>query len=134
MRRVSLLALLAVVGLSASALSACGKDKSGTDLQSTDARIAILSPKNGDTTGSVVHVKTELRGGTLVPLTSTKLVPNGGHIHLIVDNQVQSMALGTEQDTQPLSPGRHVIAVEFVNAQHQPWKRPVLASVFVQVQ
>src|SRR5207248_8404507 len=71
------------------------------------ARIRIVQPQNGDVTGPTVHVKAELSGGTIVPLTDNRLRPNGGHIHLLVDGQVQTMGIETERDVTGLRSEEH---------------------------
>jgi hypothetical protein len=98
---------------------------------STDARLAILSPRpsqefRGDPAN--VPVRLQLTGGRIVDFTSSRLVPNEGHIHLILDGRLVSMTYSTEQEL-PLSPGTYRLEAEFVAVDHGPFNPPVTASV-----
>src|SRR5690349_13451420 len=67
---------------------------SGPRPEST-ATLAIASPTPGEhVTGSTLHIRVRLTGGTVVPQTSTDLKPDKGHIHLSLDGKVVSMAYG----------------------------------------
>jgi len=125
-----LLALVAVTSV------ACKKSTSTspTDRPSTTARIRIASPEQDAKTGPNVHIVIELIGGKLVPLGSTKLVPDGGHIHVSVDGKVTSMTAGLEQDVNGLAPGHHIISAEFVAADHLPFSPKKVAAVTLEVQ
>ena len=99
------------------------------------AHIAILAPTPGEVFhGKQVRVQVRLRltGGTIVPFTSTKLVPNQGHIHVFVDGRIVSMTLGLNPRVWVL-PGIHRLQAEFVAADHAPFAPPVLASVVFRV-
>lgn len=99
------------------------------------AHIAILSPTPGEVFhGAQVRVQVRLRltGGTIVPFTSTDLVPNKGHIHVFVDGRIVSMTLGLDPRVWVL-PGIHRLQAEFVAVDHAPFAPPVLASVVFRV-
>jgi len=91
-------------------------------------KLTILSPTPGETiTGRTLHVRLRLAGAKIVPQTSTHITPDRGHIHLIVDGRVVSMAYGTEQDV-PVTPGMHLLQAEFVATDHFPFAPRVLAA------
>jgi len=91
------------------------------------ATVAILSPAPGAViTGTTLHVKLGLAGGELVPLTSTHLTPDTGHVHLILDGKVVSMVSGLDQDVL-VTKGPHILQVEFVAADHFPFNPRVIS-------
>ena len=115
--------------LSAGAAAACL-------VLASSATISFVTPTNGDVYhGDPAHVPiaVDLTGGTIVPYTSTHLVPNTGHIHLYLDGNIVLMSFGTRA-TLPVDPGRHRLTAEFVAVDHQPWNPRVLTSVTIDVQ
>ncbi len=59
---------------------------------SSSARLVIVSPRpnqvfRGDP--APVSVQLQLDGGKIVPITSTRLVPNEGHVHVYLDGDVR---------------------------------------------
>jgi hypothetical protein len=123
---LSLAVLLILVG------AACGSSSAKPVAQrpSTSAKVGIVSPTGGQTvTGSTLHVVLGLTGGTIVPTsTATPLGSNVGHIHLIDNGSVISMAFGTEQDI-PITPGSHILQAEFVASDHLPFSPREIATV-----
>ena len=112
--------------------SACG---GGTNQQTvrrptTTATVAILSPTGGQVvTGTTLHVVLQLNGGTIVPTSTATPIPgNVGHIHLIDNGSIISMAFQTQQDIS-VTPGTHVVEAEFVASDHLPFSPRVIASV-----
>ncbi|HEX9300503.1 MAG TPA: hypothetical protein VF968_10285 [Actinomycetota bacterium] len=98
---------------------------------STTARLEILSPRPGDVIrGDPASIAVELRleGGTVVPTTSLRLVPNEGHIHLYLDGSLVSMTSGLEAHVTA-SPGQHELRAEFVAVDHGPFQPRVQAEV-----
>jgi len=105
----------------------------GTRIPST-ATLRFSEPREGDVVGGdQLEVVLDLRGGTVVPGTSTTLAPDEGHLHLRVDGELVSMTYGKVQivDMRPYGPGRHTIEAEFVAADHLPFDPPVEAAVEV---
>ncbi len=101
----------------------------------TDARLTIISPSSGQVfTGDPadVPVRLALTGGRIVPFTSSRLVPNEGHVHLLLDGQLLSMSTSTDQ-TIPLSPGTYRLEADFVAVDHGPFNPSVTASVTFRV-
>jgi hypothetical protein len=91
------------------------------------ATVAILSPVPGAVVGgTILHVKLSLTGGRIVPQTSTHLTPVTGHIHLILDGSVVSMAYGLDQEV-PITKGPHLLQAEFVAADHFPFNPRVIS-------
>ena len=106
---------------------------SGPRPEST-ATLALASPTPGEhVTGSTLHVRVRLTGGTVVPQTSTDLKPDKGHIHLSLDGKVVSMAYGVEQDVT-VTPGTHLLTAEFVATDHFPFNPRVLKTVTFDVE
>jgi hypothetical protein len=102
---------------------------------STAARLEIVSPQAGEVfrgdPASVV-VALRLEGGTIVPTSSLRLVPNEGHIHMYLDGSLVSMATGLDA-TVNASPGQHQLQVEFVAIDHAPFQPRVQAAVMFSV-
>jgi hypothetical protein len=85
------------------------------------AQISIVSPTpNQVVTGTTIPVVVALSGATIVPVTTTNIRPDQGHIHLYVDGNLVSMNYGTTQDL-PAVPGTHTLHAEFVAADHVPF-------------
>jgi hypothetical protein len=95
------------------------------------ATLTILAPAPGAlVSGPTLHVRLDLTGGEIVPQTSTVLSPDRGHIHLLLDGRVVSMAYGVEQDV-PVTPGMHLLQAEFVATDHFPFNpRVITAATF----
>jgi hypothetical protein len=98
--------------------------------KSTSARIAILSPADGDTVpAGTVDIKVEIKNG---PLAASPSDTEGGHIHIFVDDQMVSMPYTTDTSVQ-LDPGEHTITVEYVDTRHMSFQPIVTDTVTVQV-
>jgi hypothetical protein len=98
---------------------------------SSDATISITSPAPGQVfhgDPARVDVMVRLQGGRIVPFTSTRLVPNTGHIHVYLDGDLVAM-VNTLSRTIEVLPGRHTLTAEFVAVDHVPWNPRVRASV-----
>jgi hypothetical protein len=101
---------------------------------SSSARLFILSPAQGSTYHGdrvQIPVMLELRGGTIVPITSLHLVPNEGHVHLYLDGSLVSMTGLTGEVSA--TPGSHILRAEFVAIDHRPFDPRVEAAVTFQV-
>ncbi|HKX17861.1 MAG TPA: hypothetical protein VJT33_07635, partial [bacterium] len=114
----------AAVLLSALLLAACagGQPRPATQVRPrSTATLRILNPVPGaNVTGRTLHVQLQLTGATITPETSTHLRPDRGHIHLILDGRVVSMAYGVDQ-TITVTPGDHLLQAEFVAQDHFPF-------------
>jgi hypothetical protein len=122
------------------AFAACG-GSSGSPKSSpsnTSARpastgvLAIVSPKEGDTVPtSGVLVKISLTGAHIVPAGTRALKPDEGHVHLRVDGKTITLFGGLEVSTGTLTPGSHLIEVEFAASDHGPFNPRVIQRVTV---
>jgi hypothetical protein len=127
------IAILAVTLLA----SACSNgsdvvgDTSTPDVRpSSPAKVAILSPTNGQVVhGSDVRIRVQLTGGTIVPATTTDIVPTRGHLHVYLDDQIVSMNFKLTGDIGDVRPGMHVLRVEFVASDHLPFDPRVFTAV-----
>jgi hypothetical protein len=99
------------------------------------AELTIISPKNGQVVhGTTVQLKVSLKDAKIVPATSATIVPDEGHLHVILDDQLISMTGDTTQLLSNLTPGQHLLKVEFVASDHAPFDPRVIAAVAFEVQ
>ena len=126
--------------LLAASFTACGGAGSSTVATTPPARptstatIAIESPRDGATIrGSTVRVRVRLTGGTIVPLTTKALTPDEGHLHITLDDTLVSMTGDTSQTLTDVTPGQHLLTVEFVATDHLPFEPRVLDEVSFRV-
>ena len=106
-----------------------------TDRPASTAKLAVISPTNGQVvTGTTVRMKVSLKDATIVPATTTDIVPDEGHLHVILDDQLISMTGDTTQLLANLTPGQHLLKVEFVASDHAPFDPRVIAAVAFEVQ
>ena len=128
------------------AASACGSgDGSAGSTSSTTptvagnrpastATLSIVTPKNGQVVhGTIVQMKVSLKGAKIVPATSATIVPDEGHLHVILDDQLISMTGQTTQLLSNLTSGQHLLKVEFVASDHAPFDPRVIAAVAFEV-
>ena len=100
---------------------------------SSPATVAILSPTNGQVVhGSDVRIRVELTGSKIVPATTTDIVPTKGHLHVYLDDQIVSMNFKLTGDIGDVTPGMHVLRVEFVASDHLPFDPRVFTAVTFQ--
>jgi hypothetical protein len=140
-RRARAAVLLAAAAL---ALAACSGGDGGSAQPaattvaaarpSSPAKLTIETPRNGQT----VHqdrpeVRLNLVGAKIVSQTTTHIQGDEGHIHLIVDGKLVNMNYGLSQRLPQLTPGQHVLQVEFVAADHAPFEPRVLTQAAFQV-
>jgi hypothetical protein len=93
------------------------------------AKLTVLSPHNGQTVHSQTpEVRLGLQGARIVAQTSTHIRPDQGHVHLLVDGKLVAMNYGLNERLPKLSPGEHLVQVEFVAADHAPFDPRVLAQ------
>jgi Family of unknown function (DUF6130) len=98
------------------------------------AKLSILTPENGQVVhGTTVEMKVKLLDAKIVPASTTNIVPNEGHLHVILDDQLISMTGDTEQMLTNLTPGQHLLKVEFVASDHAPFDPRVIAAVAFEV-
>jgi hypothetical protein len=130
--------------VAASVLAACGGSGSGSgdastaatpaDRPASPAVLAIESPRTGEVIeGSAVDLRVSLERAKIVPQTTTTLVPDEGHLHVILDDRLVSMTEGLEQRIPDVEAGPHRITVEFVASDHAPFDPRVVAVVVFEV-
>jgi hypothetical protein len=136
---------LALIVATAVVLAACGSSDDGgsgatgatapsSDRPSSTAKLAIVLPKVGEVVhGSNVDLRVKLQDAELVPATTTHVVPDEGHLHVILDDTLISMTQGLEQTIPDVAPGEHRIMVEFVASDHAPFDPRVVAVVAFEV-
>src|SRR5438093_7621577 len=130
------LAFAVVVGACSSGTGASSGPATGaaSDRPSSPATVQIITPTNGAVLhGSTVAVKVKLIGATIVPTTTTNIVPTQGHLHLYADDQIESMNFSTTTTIGGVSPGLHTLKVEFVASDHLPFDPRVIAQVAFEV-
>ena len=148
MRAVQHRGALLAVALTASLAAACGSGDGSpsatppptttptvsADRPSSPARLKILSPTNGQVVeGTTVELRVSLKDAVIVPATTTDIVPDEGHLHVILDDQLISMTGDTSQLLANLTPGQHLVKVEFVASDHAPFDPRVIAVVAFEV-
>lgn len=138
----AVLACLVVVLATASCESGAGDGSATTPATQTTssarpastADLSIVSPTNGEVIhGTTAELKVSLKDATIVPATTTNVVPDEGHLHVILDDQLVSMTGDTTQVIPGLTPGQHLLKVEFVASDHVPFDPRVIAAVAFEV-
>jgi ABC-type glycerol-3-phosphate transport system substrate-binding protein len=128
------LALAACGGSGDGGSGATGTTSTPSERPSSTAELSIVSPAVGDVVhGSTVDLRVKLRGAKLVPVTTTDIVPDEGHLHVILDDKLISMTEGLEQSIPDVPPGDHRITVEFVASDHAPFDPRVVTVVAFEV-
>ena len=132
MKRIAVISMIGIM----MALAACGGGSpkasnsptptaSLTRLAST-GHLTIVSPTPNEVIhGSTLHVKVTLTGARIVSQTTNAVTPDTGHIHV---GQVKTFYSGVEYNATGLTPGLHVVTVEFVMANHAPFNPRVLVK------
>lgn len=90
--------------------------------------IVITSPAPGEVVEAdkPVPIEFSLHGGQLASSPTSK---DGGHLHVLVDGFVQNMPLRNPQ--VEFDRGVHTLTLEFVDAEHMPYKPPVKDEIEV---
>jgi hypothetical protein len=147
---VSKMPKLALIVTTAFVMAACGSSDDGgsgtggtggtgatartSDRPSSTAKLSIVTPKVGEVVhGSSVDLRVKLQDAKLVPATTTNIVPDEGHLHVILDDTLISMTEGLEQTIPDVAPGEHRIMVEFVASDHAPFDPRVVSVVAFEV-
>ena len=140
-RRIPELTISAVIALVL--LASCGDDEGGgasasgasaAARPSSTAKLSIVSPAVGEVVrGSTVDLRLELEDAEVVAATNTDIVPDEGHLHVLLDDTLISMTEGLEQSIPDVPPGEHRITVEFVATDHVPFDPRVIAVVAFEV-
>lgn len=96
------------------------------------AALQILEPLQGAViTGPKLRVRLALSGGRIIQQTTTRLAPDEGHIHLLVDGKIVSMLYGLDQEVE-VTPGTHLLQAEYVANDHFPFNpRVIIVATFL---
>jgi len=143
----NLRSLTAALALAALVLAGCSSGQSSgqasattaasnttADRPSSTGKLSILAPRNGQIVkGTDLTLKLELTGAKIVPATTTKIQPDQGHVHVMLDGKLISMNYKLSEKLPKLSPGTHLIQVEFVASDHLPFDPRVLTQAAFQV-
>jgi hypothetical protein len=129
---------LALAALAVVLLGACSDTASSTPSPApaslaarptSTAKLTILTPRNGQTLSRhTPEVHLGLAGAKIVSHTTTRIQPDQGHIHLLVDGKLVAMNYGLNERLPSLTPGQHLVQVEFVAADHAPFDPRVLTQ------
>ena len=95
---------------------------------SSPAKLTILTPHNGQTVKEGSELRLGLDGAKIVNQTTTRIQGDEGHLHLLVDGKLVNMNYGLSQRLPELTPGQHVVQVEFVAADHAPFDPRILTQ------
>jgi hypothetical protein len=138
-RRRSAAPIPFVVAIVAAVLSACSSQASPgsstpssapSPRPSSTAELSIVKPTNGEVVhSSTVHVAISLQHATVVPATTTNIRPDQGHLHVYLDSQLVSMNYQVDETLPNVSPGQHLLRVEFVASDHAPFDPRVFQQV-----
>lgn len=101
-----------------------------TERPTSTGALTIVNPENGDRIeGGTAQLEVDLEGAEIVERTSTDLRPDQGHLHVMLDGKLVTMTSGTSLPLTDLTPGEHLLQVEFVASDHAPFDPRVLAAV-----
>jgi hypothetical protein len=135
---------IAAVALATLAMTACSNGDGGAsgapattavaERPSSPAKLTIMAPRNGQTvTQERPEVRLQLRAAEIVDQTTTRIRGDQGHVHLFVDGKLVAMNYGLRERLPQLTPGQHVVQVEFVAADHIPFDPRVLTQAAFKV-
>jgi hypothetical protein len=138
------LAALVLAGCSGGGSSSGGQGGSGqpttsggttaAERPSSTGKLTIEAPRNGQTVkGGNLVLRLDLEGAKIVPATTTKIRPDQGHVHVMLDGKLISMNYKLTETLPKLTDGTHLIQVEFVASDHLPFDPRVLAQAAFQV-
>ncbi len=128
MRKMALGAVILVL------LAACNSKTNGSvgTRPLSTAKLSILQPTSGETVdGKDVEVKLKLDGGTVTTVTvsSARIKPNIGHIHLRIDGNTITLLGHLDNHIKNVRAGQHILEAEYVAQDHLPWRKDILAAV-----
>ena len=100
----------------------------------TTAHLAILAPADGQVIhGTTLMLRLSLTSAEVVAAANvTNIVPDQGHLHVILDDQLVTMTAALQQ-TIPVTPGQHLLKVEFVANDHAPFDPRLIKAVSFEV-
>jgi hypothetical protein len=97
-------------------------------------RVTVAQARSDTTVhGRTPEVRLGLKAPRILSQSSTRIRPDQGHVHLLVDGKLVTMKYRLNERLPTLSPGQHLVQVEFVAADHAPFEPRVLAQAAFQV-
>lgn len=118
-------------------LAACGGSSGPTPgaRPSSPAVVGIDQPSNSDIVkGPNVQLVLRLENARIIAQTSKNIRPDEGHLHIYLDQKLVSGTGGFRQTVPNVTPGEHIIRVEFVAADHAAFDPRVQTAVIFTVQ
>jgi hypothetical protein len=98
---------------------------------SSPATIEIVTPGDGSIVhGGMVNVTVAIQNAHIVQATSLNLRPDEGHVHLLLDGNVQRMGYTLAQSFS-LAPATYTMQAEFVASDHVPFSPRVRSKKIV---
>ena len=100
----------------------------------SSATLAIVEPTSGAVIkGTRARIRAELTGGRIIFETTPRLAPDEGHLHLKLDGKLTTMTPNLEE-LIVVTPGPHVVELEFVANDHLPFNPRVISVVAFKVE
>ena len=103
------------------------------------ARVFFITPEDGATVTSPVHIEFGIEGMTVVPAGDQ--TPDSGHHHLLVDTPLPDLSMPIPKDAQhihfgdgststdlELAPGKHTLQLLLGDYRHVPHDPPVMSE------
>jgi PBP1b-binding outer membrane lipoprotein LpoB len=137
--------LTAALALATLVLAGCSSGGSGqpsantagantADRPSSTGKLTIEAPRNGQTVkGTGLTLKLDLQGAKVVAATTTRIQPDQGHVHVMLDGKLISMNYSLSEKLPKMTVGTHLLQVEFVASDHLPFDPRVLTQAAFQV-
>jgi hypothetical protein len=95
------------------------------------AQVAIVEPPSGAVVhGRALRVDISIKGARIISQATTKLRPDEGHVHIMIDGVLIGTAFGptADVDLSGFRPGMHTLSIEFVAGDHFPFNPRVIVS------
>jgi hypothetical protein len=120
---VAVILIIGAIAVGAGAFAFRPDGASGTGVE-----LSLISPQSGETVdaGEPVQLQVQLQGGAMAGQESDGEVP--GHLHVFVDGKTVDMPTSLTPEVK-LPPGKHELAVEFVDSSHLSFSPPIRAQV-----
>jgi hypothetical protein len=115
------------------ACSGSPEDTPQAERIASTAKMSIVEPAQGaQITGPKMRVLIALEGGKIIPEATRDIKPDEGHMHLSLDGQLSTMTYGLDQEIE-VTPGRHILQVEYVAGDHAPFNPRVIQARQIEV-
>ena len=96
--------------------------------------MTIVSPANGAVIHGTPSASPSAAGREVLPATTTAISPDRGHLHVYVDDRIVSMNFSLSDVVRNVTPGMHILQVEFVASDHLPFDPRVIAQTAFEVE